>query len=303
MIKKILVTGVNGFVGKHLVSELEGVGIEVLGIAGKSADQESGKYIQIDLTDRGSVQKNIDFSGIEGVIHLAGLASVGDSFSNPLKYINVNSSIQINLMETALEQGCKPKFIVVSSGSVYDPSMALPLKEESPIKPTSPYSISKLVQEDLGQYYTSRGLECVIARPFNHIGPGQGSGFIVPDLAKQIVEARKNGERSIRVGNLNTKRDYTDVRDIVGAYILLLKKGRSGEVYNICSGTAVSGKEILEGLEKAAKIEINPIIDPSKNRPVDNPVIYGDYSKLNNETGWKPEIKLDQTLADIIASM
>lgn len=301
---KVLITGANGFVGQHLVRELKNSGINVVSVGGHTAPSIDGEEcIRLDLSNQEEAHRELNFTGIDGVIHLAGLAANGPSFSEPLKYINVNSAIQINLMETALEQKCSPKFVVVSSGSVYDASAPLPITEKSPIKPSSPYSVSKLAQENLAFYYTTRGLECVIARPFNHIGPGQGPGFIVPDLAQQIVDVKKSGGEEIKVGNLSTKRDYTDVRDIVRAYRLLLEKGQSGEIYNICSGAASSGEDILNGLASAAGVNVKPVVDPSKNRPVDYPVIYGDHSKLEDATGWKPEIKLDTTLADVIKSM
>jgi GDP-4-dehydro-6-deoxy-D-mannose reductase len=299
--QRVIVTGANGFVGNHLLHELDSSGIETIGV-GYSSSRDTDKLLSLDLTNPEDCSK-LDFSNVSGVIHLAGLAAVGASFAEPMKYIQTNMGIEVNLFETALKQKTFPRFLIISSGSLYDPEANLPLTEESATIPSSPYAISKLGQEQIARYYSRLGFECIVARPFNHIGPGQGPGFIVPDLAQQVNDAKKADRKEIKVGDLSTKRDYTDVRDIDRAYGLLLEKGRSGETYNVCSGIPISGQEILDDLAKAAGIKVSPVLDPSKNRPVDNPIIYGDYSKLNKETGWKPQISLEQTLSDVIASM
>ncbi len=297
---KVIVTGANGFVGSHLVNELLGQGFEVISVAGKDMPVRNGvKPLFIDLVNEDEVKSKLDFNGVDGVIHLAGLAAVGDSFSNPLKYIEVNCAIQINIMEAALEQKSKARFVVISSGSVYSPDQKLPLTETSRVSPSSPYSVSKLAQENLAEYYVNRGLSCIVARPFNHIGPGQNSGFIVPDLIAQVMQAKQTHSSSVMVGNINTRRDYTDVRDITRAYILLLISGQSGETYNICSGKSLSGEEILNQIMKTAGVKLTHEVDIAKIRPVDVEEIYGDFSKLNAQTGWKPEIALEQTISDI----
>lgn len=301
---RVLVTGANGFVGKHLLEELFGSNIEVLAVGGSQAPLPdkitSMEYITADLMNPNEVRQ-IDFTGVTGVIHLAGMAAVGPSFDSPLQYIQTNVGLEINLYEAALKQNAFPRFIIVSSGTLYDPKARQPLTEESPILPNSPYAVSKFGQEQMAQYYVTRGFESIIVRPFNHIGPGQGPGFIVPDLAQQIVAAEKDPQVKVMVGNLEAKRDYTDVRDIVKAYRLLLEKGKSGETYNICSGNALSGQEILDGLLKASGASPTIEEDPAKMRPSDTPVICGDYSKLKADTGWQPEIAFDQTLKDVIA--
>jgi len=304
IMKRVLVTGSNGFVGRHLVSELAGHGTTVIGVGGHQGAKEKSPhvetYLEVDLTDPKQAAR-IDFKGVDGVIHLAGLAAIGASFDDPMLYMTTNVGIEVNLFEAALAQQVSPRFLIISSGGLYDSKAPLPLTEDSPVEPGTPYAVSKIGQEQMAHYYHGRGFESIIARPFNHIGPGQGPGFIVPDLAKQIIEAEKGGDQELLVGNLDAQRDYTDVRDIVRAYRLLLDKGRPGEIYNICSGQARSGHDILKGL--LASTDCKPEIkqDPAKMRPSDNPLIYGSRQKLTDDTGWQPAIPIETTLADVIA--
>lgn len=304
IMKKILVTGANGFVGQHLVKELHEHGIAVVGVGGpqgaKNKSPYVATYLELDLTKPDQVAQ-IDFTDIDGVIHLAGLAAVGASFDNPMLYMSVNVGIEVNLFEAAMSQSASPRFLIISSGSLYDATASLPLNEDSPVEPSSPYSVSKIGQEQMAHYYHGRGFDSIIARPFNHIGPGQGPGFIVPDLAQQIVEVEKGNAQEVLVGNLEAQRDYTDVRDIVRAYRLLLQKGRAGQVYNICSGTPRSGHDILKGLLASTKSNPEIKTDPAKMRPADNPLIYGSHDKLAQDTGWQPAIDIETTLADVIA--
>ena len=299
---KVLVTGANGFVGPHLVTALLEAGHTVLatGSQGQGHLPEGVEFMSMDLTDRASVDQ-IPFGDLGGVIHLAGLAAVGPSFDEPLKYLTVNGGLELNLFEAASAQGATPRFIIVSSGSLYDPKTPLPVTETSNVKCSSPYAVSKVLQEQLAGYYGNRGFEYMVARPFNHIGPGQSQGFLVSDLAAQIATAERAGDTEILVGNLSAKRDFTDVRDIARAYVALLEHGRSGEVYNICTGQSVSGEDILKGLLAHAKnTELKPVVDEAKLRPVDVPDIYGDHAKLTADTGWQPEIGLEQTLKDAL---
>jgi len=303
-VKRILVTGANGFVGNHLVKELVDHNLHVIGVGGpiKSNDRPpcTDDYIVLDLMDKRAIQANIDFREIDGVIHLAGLAAVGPSFDNPLDYMTTNIGLEVNLFEAALLQKATPRFLVISSGGLYDSAAKLPLTETSKVIPSSPYAISKLGQEQLAIYYSMRGFECIIARPFNHIGPGQTTGFITPDLTKQVVEFKQGRLKQVLVGNLDAKRDYTDVRDVVRAYRLLLEKGHPGEIYNVCSGEAHSGHEILNGILKAAGVKPPIKKDLAKMRPSDNPIVYGSYQKINKKTGWQPEIPFETTIADVV---
>lgn len=298
---KVLVTGANGFVGSHLVNELRGSNISVMRVCGPGKKtNEFPDSLSLDLTKPGEANR-ICFDDVSGVVHLAGLAAVGPSFDNPMRYVDVNVGIQVALYEAALKQGAKPRFLIVSSGTLYDPRAQLPLTEKSLVLPSSPYAVSKLGQEQMARYYNQRGIESMIVRPFNHVGPGQEAGFIVPDLAQQIVDHERGKSSDIMVGNLDAQRDYTDVRDIVRAYRLLLEKGVPGEIYNVCSGKALSGHDVLNGLLKAAGSNATPKRDPERIRPSDNPLVYGSHDKLTTATGWQPKIPIETTLADVIA--
>lgn len=301
--KTVIVTGANGFVGSHLAKELSENDFSVIGIGGGTKKGNNSTFFAefkvLDLMDPEAVN-TIDFTKVDSVIHLAGLAAPAPSFDKPMKYINTNIGIEVNLFEAALAQNAKPRFIVISSGTLYDPKSPMPFTESSNICPNSPYAISKIGQEQTAQYYAIRGFECIVVRPFNHIGPGQNPGFIVPDLAKQIVEFEKDNSKAIKVGNLDAKRDYTDVRDIVRAYRLLLDKGIPGETYNVCSGASTSGHEILAGLLEAANCKPSVVKNDAMNRPSDREELYGSLDKLSADTGWQPEIPLKTTLSDVI---
>lgn len=298
---KILVTGANGFVGQHLVKYLVSKGhiIVATGQLSLAIDNPLVTFYAVDLMDVDALSE-LPLAAIEGIIHLAGLAAVGPSFDNPELYMRTNPGMQKNLYAACMAAGVTPKMLIVSSGSLFDPTAKMPIDEHAPVRPSSPYAESKLEQENSAVDYAKQGFETVIARPFNHIGPGQREGFIVADLAKQIAEAERTGATEIKVGNLDAKRDYTDVRDIVRAYGLLIEKGVGGEIYNICTGRSLSGHQILEGLLSNSSSRLVPVQDPAKMRPSDIADIYGNNSKINKDTGWKPEIKLEQTLVDTL---
>lgn len=301
--KKILVTGANGFVGKHLVKELIESSYSVSAITGTTRNAinfgDGVEVSSVDLSVSDEVDK-IDMSDIDAVVHLAGLAAVAPSFEQPLRYIAVNSALEINLFQSAIKQDVRPRFIIISSGSLYAADARLPLTEKSSVAGNSPYAVSKLTQENIGLYYATRGFEVILARPFNHIGPGQGPGFLAADLASQVVACERGQQELVHVGNLDAQRDYTDVRDIALAYRLLLERGRTGEIYNICSGKPRSGHELLKAILNESNTQPNIQQDPDKMRPSDSPLIYGSHDKLSEHTGWMPQIKLSETVHDIV---
>lgn len=304
MNKKILITGINGFVGEHVAREFKNQGFQIVGVgfddkpAAKVADLLDA-YFSCDLTKQQEVEK-IDLSDIHSIIHLAGLASVGQSFEQPLRYLADNGTMTFNLLQRAMDAKIPGRAVVISTGALYNPNQPLPLNENAVTNPNSPYAIGKLMTEDVVRYFISRGLDAVIVRPFNHIGPGQGRGFLLPDLYEQL----KTTNDHILVGNIETKRDFTDVRDIAKAYRLLaLAPKLSQQLYNVCSGKSRSGQEILDILKEASGTgSIGVEIDQTKLRPNEIMDIYGDSSRLQKELGWKPEIAIEQTIQDFVAS-
>lgn len=294
---KIAITGINGFVGKHLTNELTAHAIEIVGIGREESAhpeiaEQLSQYFAIDLTKEWPADADVD-----AVIHLAGLAAVGPSFDQPQTYIDLNSAMLTYMAEHYLKAERKPRIIVVSSGAIYSPEQTMPLTEDSVIGFTSPYAVSKVLVENQCQYYRNRGLDCVIVRPFNHIGPGQLEGFLVPDVTAQLKE-----RDSITVGNISTRRDYTDVRDIARAYRLLATtENLYHTTYNACSGISRSGEEIVNIIKNVCqKPDAVVNIDQSKVRPTDPAEIYGDSSALHADTGWTPEITLEKTLSDCV---
>lgn len=307
MAEKIVVTGVNGFVGEHVVDTFKADGFEVIGVAfdqnpnEKVANKLDG-YISCNLLNLDSVA-TLDFSGVRAIIHLAGLSAVGQSFEQPQRYIAENAVMTYNLLSQAKQSGMGGRVVVISSGALYDPNQTLPITESSTTDPSSPYAVGKLATEHVVDYFRVRGLDAVTVRPFNHIGPGQGEGFILPDLYAQLASVGSGGE--IMVGNLETKRDYTDVRDIVVGYkALALADSLQHNLYNICSGRSLSGNKLLSLVEEAGAFhDIRVTVDQTKVRPTDIMDIYGDSSRLSNELGWHPTIPIEQTVADYIASV
>lgn len=303
---KIAVTGINGFVGKHLTRELQSNGHEVIGISMEGTPHPEIadtllEYASCNLAEAWPELANKP----DSIIHLAGLAAVGPSFDQPQTYINLNSAMVTNMCEYYLqEKESAPRFVIISSGAIYNPNQPMPLTEESELSYSSPYSVSKILVEHQAAYYRSRGLDCVVMRPFNHVGPGQLPGFLVPDLIEKI-RGRADESVPISVGNLSTKRDYTDVRDVVKAYCLVATKDTKLDhtVYNVCSGTSRSGEEMLGHIAKAMGVETpQTAVDTSLVRPNDTPDIYGDTSHLSNEFGWKPTFAIEQTIKDAATS-
>jgi GDP-4-dehydro-6-deoxy-D-mannose reductase len=289
-----LITGGRGFVGRWLAQHLEHQGDQVVSI-----DHE------VDVTDPTALLAAVSEAAPDAIYHLAALTHVGQSWDEPLRVVEVNVIGTAALLAAARECGTDPRILVTSSAEVYgavtDPSR-LPLTEESPTAPLTPYAASKLAAEALvAQAFLGHGQQVITVRPFNHIGPGQTPNFAVSALAKRIVEADRRHATTIPVGNLSARRDFTDVRDVVRAYRLLIESGEPGGLYNVCSGQDVTIASIADGLLALAGTTLAFETDPTLVRPVEVPVLRGDRSRLSAATGWKPEIGLDQTLADVLA--
>lgn len=295
---KVAVSGVNGFVGRHLVRELVGHGHEVdglgLGPAAPDIAYLLADYHDVDLT------KTWPDTGAAAVIHLAALSAVSPSFDQPQHYIEANSAPMTLLGELALHRPGL-KLVVVSTGAVYGSPGPEPLSEDAELAPTSPYAVSKMLTEIQADYYRRRGADVVVMRPFNHIGPGQGPGFVLPDLLLGI-RAWQHHARPLVVGNLATRRDYTDVRDVARAYRLAVEADRAlPAVLNVCSGASRSGRSLLEALVRAMQLDIpDVVLDSTRIRPNDPEAITGDNSAIRASLGWAPNIELDQTVMDIL---
>ena len=290
---RAFVTGASGFVGSWLVAHLRGQGDEVAAV-----DSE------VDVTDSLALSEALVGFTPDAVYHLAALTSVGKSFTGPSEVVRVNALGTLSVLEAARQCANPPSVLIVSSAEVYGAvtESELPITEGALLKPTSPYAASKIAAEYLGvQAHLAYGLPVMRVRPFNHVGPGQSTHFAVPALASRIVAAKKSGADWIPVGYLGARRDLTDVRDVVRAYRILMSSGSAGEVYNVCSGRAVSIDEVAHRLLELAGADLELRPDPSLVRPVDVPVLLGDPGKLEQQTGWRPEIDLDRTLSDVLA--
>ena len=291
---RALITGGKGFVGQWLAAHLKACNDDVAVID-----------IETDVADGAALRRVMTEVAPDAVYHLAAMTHVGESWENPSQVLRVNVLGTAEVLAAARSLERSVRVLVVSSAEVYGvvTPEQLPLREDTPTKPASPYAASKLAAEAVAlQAWRGFGQPVVVVRPFNHIGPGQSPNFFVPALAKRIVEARRSGARSLPVGNLTTRRDFTDVRDVVVAYRLLVERGVNGTVYNVCSGRDVAMSEVARELPELSGAALTLETDPSLLRPVDVPVLRGSAELLTSATGWEPRIPLATTLADVLAS-
>jgi GDP-4-dehydro-6-deoxy-D-mannose reductase len=261
--------------------------------------------LTIDLLDPASLAKGIEETQPDLVLHLAAQSHVPRSISDPRATYNVNFFGTLNLLEALKACGFPGRMLYISSGDVYGlvaPDV-LPIAETHAVRPRNPYAVSKAAAELLCYQWTqNHAFEIVLARPFNHVGPGQAEWFVVPDFAKQVVEVKLGlREPVIRVGAIDVTRDFTDVRDVVRAYFLLLERGKKGEAYNICTGREQSIREILERLIVIAGIDCQIVQDEARFRPNEQKRIYGSFAKLNEQVGWQPTIDIDKSLQDVLS--
>jgi GDP-4-dehydro-6-deoxy-D-mannose reductase len=290
---RILVTGSGGFVGGWLMRHLLDGGDEAVGI-----DQDT------DITDSARLTAAVAEIAPDAVCHLAAQSSVGASWENHEETYRVNLLGTVNVLDAALACPAPPRVLLVSSSEVYGrvEQASLPITEDHRLAPVSPYAASKASAEMAGlQAWLGAGLEVVTARPFNHTGPGQRPDFVVPALARQVAEAARSGNPSIRTGNLDPRRDLSDVRDVVAAYRLLVERGSPSEVYNVCRGVAVSIRDLAETLISLAGGGLAIEVDPERVRAVEIPELRGDPSKIRRATGWVATTPLATTLADVLA--
>jgi len=308
---KALITGIDGFVGGHLARFLLGQSdIKLFGTTFGPAENYRGlaevgiAVHQIDLTDEAAVASLLGDIRPDQIYHLAAQSIPPISYQNPWATLQNNIHSQLNVLHSVAQAGLSTRVLVVGSAEEYGQVSPgeVPINEQQPLRPTSPYSVSKVAQDMLGlQYFLSHHVAAVRVRPFNHTGPGQNPSFVVPAFASQIAEIEKGSRPPIiDVGNLEARRDITDVRDMVRAYWMLLNRGDAGEVYNIGRGVAHSIQEVLDTLLGLSNKAIEIRIDPSRLRPVDSPIVVCDTGRIHATTGWKATIPIEQTLADVL---
>ncbi|MGB9301430.1 MAG: GDP-mannose 4,6-dehydratase [Anaerolineae bacterium] len=308
---RALITGVCGFAGSHLAdyllthTDLEVYGTDIVSSGANIAHiRDDLELIVGDMSDAEVASEVLSQANADYVFHLAAQAFVPLSWSDPWQTMENNIRSQLNILQILVDSGARPKVLVVGSADEYGMILPdeLPVTEDTPLRPYSPYAVSKIAQDMLGyQYYASHGLPIVRVRPFNHIGIRQSPAFVTSDFAKQIAEI-EDGRREPRllVGNLEAKRDFTDVRDMVRAYYLALERGEDGEVYNLGAERAYSIREALEALLEMSEAQIDVVRDPSRMRPSDVPVVVSDCSKFRQRTGWHATVNLRESLREIL---
>jgi GDP-4-dehydro-6-deoxy-D-mannose reductase len=307
---RILITGAGGFVGRHLMRHLIQTQASLHGTifaeherAGLVAEAE---FHLVDLLDANAVKSLLEAVQPDAIYHLAGQSSPSKALHAVWRTLETNIRAQLNLLQSCLELGISPRILTISSGEIYcggylDPN-TMPVNEDAPLRPSNPYALSKVTQDMMGlQYFLSHRLQIIRVRPFNHTGPGQLESFVAPDFALQIAKIEAGlQEPKMMVGNLSGRRDFTDVRDVVRAYALLMEKGEAGEAYNVASNRAHSIQTLLDTLLSFTKTEITVQVDSARFRPVDLPLVQGDYSRLHALTGWQPVIPFETTLRDLL---
>ena len=286
---RALVTGASGFVGGHLTGHLQEAGDVVLAP-------------ETDITDRAAIHAAVADAAPEVVYHLAAQADVGGSWTDPVGTLRVNVEGTLNVLDAARAAGVH-RVLAVTSADVYGivGEDDLPLTEDAPIRPVSPYAASKAAADVLClQASLGHGLDVIRVRSFNHLGPGQSDRFVASAIASRIVANERSGGDVVRIGNLAARRDFTDVRDVVRAYRLLVQHGVGGEVYHVCSGVDRPVSDLAERLTALARTPMRLEVDQDLFRPVDLKALRGDPARITATTGWTPEIDIDQTLRDLL---
>lgn len=306
--KKALITGIGGFVGSHLSELLISKNISVYGfyhpshpISNLDHLKNEINLIPLDIFQSKNIKKYLKTIKPDYIFHLAAVSSPSQSFQNSLFTLENNILGELNLLDALVAVNSKAKILIIGSSEEYGNVTKNPVSESAAIAPLSPYAISKVAQDFLGyQYFLRENLQIVRVRPFNHTGPRQAANFVVPAFASQIAKIEKVGSGVIKVGNLTSFRDFTDVRDMVKAYLLALEKGDIGEVYNLGNAKALKIEDVLNSLISLSSAKIEVKIDKSRFLPIDIKKIYCDYSKFHKQTGWKPQIPIQKTLMDTL---
>ena len=304
---KALIVGGAGFVGSYLIDHLRGKckwSISVTKMAHENINNSNIDIFDLNILCKDDIVKLLTQIKPDYIFHLAAQSSVALSWKNPALTIDVNIKGSVNLLDAVRELDYKPRILLIGSGEEYGHINAYetPIRENNATRPGNIYAATKVAQNLIGKIYSDAyQMDIVMVRAFNHIGPNQASLFVVADFCKQVAEIEKGiKEPIIKVGNLSAKRDFTDVRDVVKAYALLVQKGKSGETYNVGSGKAISIEDILKLILSMSHANINVEIDENKLRPVDVPIIEADVTKITQATGWNKVIKLEETIADTL---
>lgn len=315
MNEKILITGVSGFVGYHFLNYLNGLhkAVQVYGI-----DMFPPKYdctflgenirfsfVKLNLLNIEELQKLFNDFVPDYILHLASYSSVAYSWKNPRESFQNNTNIFLNLIMATMNHNMKCRILSVGSSEEYGnvEEEDLPLHEDQELKPTSPYAVARVSQEMLAQIFSkSYGLDIIMTRSFNHIGPYQNTKFVIPGFIDRMARIKRSGKEKgvIETGNIDIIRDFVDVRDVVDAYYKLLHRGKAGEIYNVCAGKGYTLKNIIQMLEIKFDLMIETKVNSEYIRPNDNLKIIGDYSKIKNQLGWEPQIDISTTLDDMI---
>jgi GDP-4-dehydro-6-deoxy-D-mannose reductase len=291
---RALITGAGGFAGGHLAAHCRAGGDDVV-----EASRRSGT----DLRDAGAARAAVEDARPDVVYHLAARAHVGESWEDPASFLRDNLGMALNVLEAVRAEAPRATVVAVSSGELYGAPVALPVGEDAPLRPQNPYAVSKASADLLaGLYADAHGLRVIRPRAFNHAGPGQEPIYAIASFARQAAEAAERGEDPMRfrTGNPDTRRDYTDVRDVVRAYRLLAERAEPG-AYNVCTGRSTSASELLAMLAAAAGAGLDHEVDPELVRAHEVMEVRGDPARLRAATGWEPEIALERTLADTVA--
>jgi len=304
---KALIVGGAGFVGSYLIDHLREkckCSISVTKMAHENISNNNIDIFDLNILIKDDIVKLLRLIKPDYIFHLAAQSSVALSWNNPALTIDVNIKGSVNLLDAVRELDYKPRILLIGSGEEYGHINAdeTPIRENNATRPGNIYAATKVAQNLIGKIYSDAyQMDIVMVRAFNHIGPNQAPLFVVADFCKQVAEIEKGIKNPIiKVGNLSVKRDFTDVRDVVKAYALLVQKGKSGETYNVGSGKAISIEDILKLILSMSHVNIKVEIDENRLRPVDVPIIEADVTKITHATGWNKVIKLEETIADTL---
>lgn len=296
---KILITGSRGFIGSHLSAEFEANGHEVI----KCDLVEANGIVAMNIMDQEMIQNVLEMHQPDVLINMAGQANVGLSWKKPQFTVELNTIGLINILEAVRTVNPRVRVIAVGSSDEYGSlrDVGANVTEDVPVRPITPYAISKQAQELFAQLYVnSYGMDICMVRLFNLGGAGQMKGYMIADFASGVADVEAGRSEYMSVGNLSSARDFTHVKDACKAVRMITEKGHKGEVYNICSGITHTAQEVLDKLIEMSKSEVRVVQDPARMRPSDTPVVCGNHDKLTNHTGWIPELSLDQMLEDAL---